>query len=151
VGGERDLLELGAEPPDLVEEGRVLVWKREADGVGQVDHVGAGRHRRRADARDERRVRAGGVLAGELDLVGLGAGVRHGPAGMLDDLLGRQPELLLHVDRARGEEDVQPRASRVLECGGSGVDVLAAGAAERGDGGPADGLGDGADAPEVSR
>src|SRR5439155_23716620 len=68
----------------------------------------------------------------------------------LDDLLRLEPELLLHVESARRDEDVEPRAARAGERLGRGVDVLRPRAGERGDGGPGDGGGHRARALEVA-
>jgi hypothetical protein len=51
-----------------------------------------------------------------------------------DDFVGREPKLLLHVQSAGREEDVDPRARRVRERCGRGIDVGVARAAQRGDG-----------------
>ena len=69
---------------------------------------------------------------------------------MLHDLAGLEPKLPLHVDRGRREEDVDPRAAGAREGLGCGVDVLGLRAAERRDGGALGGIGDRADALEVS-
>ena len=57
---------------------RYSFGKRVAGRVRQVDHVGAGFDRPAADLRDEGRVGAGRVLAGELDLVDAARGVGDG-------------------------------------------------------------------------
>ena len=151
VHGELGVLELGAEPRDLSEELRVLVGEAVADGVGEVDRRRAGPDGLAADARRELGLRAGGVLAGELDLVREAARVAACPAGLFDDLLGIEAELALHVDGAGGDEDVDARPARVREGLGGGVDVFLARARERGDGGTLDCGGDCPDAFEVSR
>ena len=91
------------------------VGQRVADRVGEVDDRRAGLDRDAADARDERGIGAGRVLARELDLVDARGRVLDRPARLLEDLLRLEPELLLHVERARGEDDVDPRAPRAGE------------------------------------
>ena len=88
--------------------------QRVADRVGQVDDVGAGLDRLAADARDERRVGTRRVLAGELDLVDASRARRRPPRrACATTSSGVRPQLLLHVDRARRQEDVDARAARV--------------------------------------
>ena len=142
--------DLGAETPHLVEEAGVLHRQREADGIGKVDDRGAGPDRRPADLGDERWIRPRRVLARELDLVHVLARVPNGPVRMLDDLGGLELQLLLHVDGARGEEDVDPGAPRVGERLRPGLDVLLTGAAERCDRGAAGAAGDGLDSLEIA-
>ena len=118
---------------------------------GQVDRRRAGLDRRAADLGDERRVGAGRVLACELDLVDAAVDVGDRLARLLDDLLGLEAELELHVDRARREDDVDARAAaRDGECLDGGVEVLAARPRERRDGGSAHGRCDCAHAFEVA-
>ena len=150
VGRERDVLELGAQLADAQDERRVLGGQHVADRVGEVDRRRAGLDGGAADRGDELRIGARGVLARELDLV-------HGRAGALDrrrcvrhDLVRAEAKLLLHVQRARREEDVCPRARRVEERGRGGVDVAGARAAEGGDGDVLHGARDGLDALEVA-
>ena len=94
---------------------------------------------------------AGRVLAGELDLVDATVDVGDRVARLLDDLVGLEPELELHVDRARREHDVDARtAARDGECLDRSVEVLVARSRERGDGGSAHGRCDGAHTFEVT-
>jgi len=77
--------------------------------------------------------------------------VLDGPACEAHDLGGLEPELALHVNRARREEEMDSRAARARERLARGVDVLALRARERGDGRGGDTRRDGADALEVAR
>ena len=101
--------------------------KRVADGVGEVDRRRAGLDRGARDLRDEGGIGAGRVLAAELDLVDAPDDVRDGASGLLDDLGRLEPELVLHVDRARPEDDVDARPpARVRERLDGGVEILLA-------------------------
>ena len=100
---------------------------------------------------EEVRVRTGRVLGRELDLVDAAPGVSDRGHGLLEHLGRLEVELSFHVDRARGDNDVETGASCVGERFDGRVDVLERGAGERGDGGVLDGLGDGPDAFEVAR
>ena len=133
------------------QEVRVLVRKAVADRVGEVDGRRAGADGLAAHARREGGLGASRVLTGELDLVREAAGVAARPAGLLDDFLGVEAELALHVDGAGGEKDVDARPLRVGKGLGGGVDVLLARPRKGGDGGTLDCGGDCPDAFEVSR
>ena len=150
VGGECDLLELGAQFANVQEERRVLGGQHVADGVREVDRRRTGLHGGAADGGDERGIGAGRVLAGELDLVDARAGALDRGRRTRDDLVGAEAKLLLHVQRAGREEDVRSRARCVGECGRRGVDVRVARAAERGDSDLLHGACDRSDALEVA-
>ena len=139
VRGERDPAELGTAPPRLGEERRVLVRQAVPDGVGKIDHGRARLDRDPADTRDERAIGASRVLARELDLVGALGGVRDRPPRLLDHLRGLEPELLLHVQRARRDENVDPGAARIRERLAGRVEVVTDGSGEGGDGRRLDG------------
>ena len=134
VDGDGDAIELGAAQSDLPQELGVLGRERVADRVGQVDRRGAGRDRLAADSSQEDRVGARRVLGRELHLVGPSGRVGDCEADLLDDLVGLEPELALHVQGARCDEDVDARASRARHRLDRRVDVLAARAGKRGDG-----------------
>ena len=72
------------------------------------------------------------------------------PGRVRDDLVAAQAELLLHVERAGREEDVDAGARRTLERSRRGVDVRRARAAERSDGDVLRRVRDGAHAFEVA-
>ena len=152
VDSEGHLVELGAEAADLGHERGVLVGERVPHGVRQVDRRRAGSDCRAADLGDERGVGAGRVLARELDLVDAAVDVGDRLARLVHHLLGLEPELELHVDRARREHDVHARpAARDGECLDGGIEVVAARPRERRDGGSAHGRCDCAHAFEVAR
>ena len=128
------MLELRAEPADVPDEVRVLGRQHVADGVGKIDRGRAGLHGGTADDGDELGIGARCVLAREFDLVHARGRTRDRRRCVGDDLVGREAKLLLHVEGAGGEEDVDPRARRTLECGRRRVDVGGARAAQRGNG-----------------
>ena len=70
------------------------------------------------------------VLAGEFDLIDASARVGDCPGGLCHDLVRGQPQLLLHVDRARRQKDVDPRAMCVPQSVRACVEVLTPGSAE---------------------
>jgi len=150
VDGERHSAQLGAAPPHVVDERGVLLRKRVADRVGKVHDGRAGADHRAADPRDEHRVGTCRVLAGELDLVDATARITDCPGSLCRDLVRGEPQLLLHVDRARRQEDVQARASCVSKRVGARVEVLTARAAERRDSCAPGNRGHGADPFEVA-
>src|SRR5688500_1749537 len=120
-----------------------------ADRVREIDRRRAGLDRGTADLRHERRVRAGRVLARELDLVNAPHDVGEREASLLDDFGRLESELELHVDGARREEDVDARAAASDgESLDGGVEVFPARSCERRDGRTRDGGTDGSDALE---
>jgi hypothetical protein len=83
-----------------------------ADGVGHVDGLRAGLDHGLEDAHQEIDLGAAGVLGRELDVVGVFARPADRLHRLLDDLVGRHAQLLLHVDRAGGDEGVDAAARR---------------------------------------
>jgi hypothetical protein len=61
---------------------------------------------------------------------------------LLDDLVGRHAQLLLHVDRAGGDEGVDAAGRGRLDGLAGAADVVLVGARQRADGGFLDALGD---------
>ena len=83
-----------------------LLRRGVADGVGHIQ-----RRRARGDGSgvamgQKCPVGAGGVLGGKLDVIAIALGVGDHLADAVDDLLARHLELVLHVDVARREEDM---------------------------------------------
>ena len=147
-----DIGELGAEPANLEEERRVLLGQRVADGVGKVDRRRSGLDGDAGHLCHESRVGAGCVLAAELDLVDASHDVRDRSPSLLDDLGRLEPELVLHVDRTRCEDDVNSGSSTgTRECLDRRVEILGSRSCERRDRGPGHRCADGADALEVTR
>ena len=123
-----------------------------ADGVGDVDRRRAGLDRRLDDLAEEVELGAGGVLGGELDVVAvaLGPAARSSTARSMIFVAGHL-ELELAVDRAGGQEDVDPRRLGVLERLPGAVDVALVAAGQAADGRAGDLGGDRADRLEVAR
>ena len=112
--------------------GRALGDGDRADLGGEVD-VGAGRVHRR-----------------ELDVVGVGAGQRHGRLRLSLDVLARGLELVLDVDVGGRDEGVDAGALGVLDRVPGRVDVGLVGAREAADHGALDLAGDRLDGLEVA-
>ena len=129
---------------------RVLVRECKADRVGEIHYVRPGGDHFAAHARNERWIGTGRVLARELDLVGAGTCVGDCPGGLRDDLVRGEPQLLLHVDRARRQDDVDTRAVSVPEGLGACIEVLTPRTAEGGDRCATGDGRDGTDALEVA-
>src|SRR4029079_4870152 len=95
---------------DPTDERPELARDRVADGVGDVDGRCAGRDDGLVDLEQEVRVRARGVLGAELDLgvVAERLAAEAHPADRLGQrFVARDPELVLQVDVARRNEDVE--------------------------------------------
>src|SRR6202040_605400 len=74
VGGEDDVVNAGDLCEEHAEGGGVLVGSGVAHGVGDVDGGGSGLNGDGDDLDEKVGVGAGGILGGELDVVGEGAG-----------------------------------------------------------------------------
>ena len=121
-----------------------------ADGVRQVDDGRAVLDGGVDDLNQEIGIRAGRVLAGELDVAGILLGVLDHFCRARQHLFGRHFELILHVERRRGEENVDARVGSILDGFPCAVNVLLRRAGERGDGAVAHRLRDGLDALKVA-
>ena len=133
VDAQRRLVQFGHVRVERGEDLPVLLRRRVADGIGDVDRRGAGGQRGAHDLCHELRAGARGVLAGEFDVRDLRPGVGNSIAGLLDDLLGRHAELVLHVEVARRDEDMEAGTLSVLEGLPRRVDVALLRAIERRD------------------
>src|SRR5258706_10177159 len=101
-----------------------------ADRVGNVDGGRALLDHRLEHPAEEIQVRAATVLRRELD-VGAGLlGETHGESGRLEHLLGRHAELLLHVQRAGGDEDMDAPGIRAFQRIDGALDVGVVGGAQ---------------------
>src|SRR5712692_8372432 len=120
------------------------------DGVGNVDGGRAFLDRRLEHAAQEVELRARAVLGRELDVRAGFPGVAHREPCRLEHLLGRHPELLLHVQRAGGDEGMDaPGSFRVLQRVDAALDVAVVRAAQAADRRLPDGLRDRAHRLEV--
>jgi hypothetical protein len=150
VGGEDDVFDAGHLGEEHAEGGGVLVGRGVTDGVGDVDGGGSGLDGDGDDLDEEVGVGAGGVLGGELDVVGEGAGEADGFGGLMEGLGAGDLELGFEVEVGGGEEGVDAGFIGRLDCMGGGFDVLALSTGERGDAGAADLAGDSADGVGVA-
>ena len=121
-----------------------------ADGVGDVDRGRAVVHRDLAHVAHEVGVRAEAVLGRVLDVRGVALGPGHARRDLLLDLVVGHPELLLHVELGRRQEDVDPVALGVAHRLPRPVHVLERGPGEPRDDRAAHGLGDRLDGFEVT-
>ncbi len=124
-----------------------------AHGVGDVDGGGAGIHDGLEDAQQVVVLGAAGVLGTELDL-GIGAEALARVAdplhGRREGFLARHPQLVLKVDVAGGDEEVQVRFLCRQQCVDTTLGVAVLAARQAGDG-DAPGLrGDALDGLEVA-
>ena len=95
-----------------------------AHGVRDVDRAGASLDHRLDDFREEVGLGTRSVLGRELDVVTQGAGVGDRLAGLLDDFVFGLVELVGAVNRAGGQEDMDPATlASGLDRFGSAVDV----------------------------
>ena len=111
----------------------VLLGRRVADGVGDVDHRRPLLDRDRADLGRELDLGPGRVHGRELDVLAVGLGERHRRARLALDVLARRLELVLDVDVGGRDEGVDPRALGILDRAPGGVDVGLVGAGEAAD------------------
>jgi hypothetical protein len=133
VGREAHLREIGQglagrgeDPPDLAGGGIT-------HSVGQVEGRGPRLGRDPQHLDQEVGLGADGVLGGELHVLEDGAGVAHGLVGGRQHLVAVHLQLGRPVDRAGGQEDVQPPVARRLERAGGDLDVTLHAAAEAAD------------------
>ncbi len=87
----------------------VLLGRRVADRVGDVDHGRALLDRDRADLGGELDVGAGRVHRRELDVLAVGLGQRDGSPGLALDVLAVGLQLVLDVDVGGRDEGVDAR------------------------------------------
>ena len=143
------------DPPDPLAEGADdpvhLLGRGVADGVGDVDGRGAGVDRRFHDPTEEVELRASGVLRRELDVgAELPCPLHPGDGPSHHFVLGH-PQFELAVDRARGEENMDPRPFRTAEGLPGAVDVGIVATGQAADDRATDRGGDLPDAGEVAR
>jgi hypothetical protein len=121
-----------------------------AHGVGDVDRGGALGDHGLEHAAQEVGVAAVAVLGTELDVVAVLPREAHRQLRLLEHLLARHAQLLLHVQLAGGDEGVDARAGRPLQRLGGAADVAVVGARQRAHRAVLDGLRDGAHRLEIA-
>ena len=144
VLGARDLL------GEHAEGGGVLFGGRVADCVGDVDGSGSCLNSGADDLDKKVRVGAGGVLGGELNVVGKGAGKTDGFGGLVEGLGASDLQFGLKVQVRGGQEGVDPGFFCGFDGTGGGFDILALAAGKGGYTGATNLAGDGADGVGVS-
>ena len=133
VRRDDDVLELRDQPVQAREVGHVLLGRRVADGVGDVDRRRALLDRHGADLGRVLEVGAGGVHRRELDVLDERARVRDGRPRLGEDVLAGGAELVDDVDVRRRDERVDPRSLGVAYRAGSSLHVGRLSAGEGGD------------------
>ena len=106
------LVGVGNALAQVADELAVQLGDRVAHGVGDVDRGRAFGDHRLEHAAQEVGVGAVAVLGRELDVAAQVAREAHRQPGLLEHLVGRHAQLLLHVQRAGGDEGVDARARR---------------------------------------
>ena len=145
------LSEFGILSRSLLDQLAELLRHRVADRVRDVDGGRALLDHRLQHAAEEVEVGARAVLGRELDVR---AGVlreAHRELRLLEHLLGRHAQLLLHVQRAGGDEGVDAPGLRALQRVDAALDVAVVGAAQAGHDRVLDHLGDRAAPPRSRR
>lgn len=94
-----------------------------AHRVRQIDRGGTGSDRHARHLGQEILFGAGGVFGGELDVVDIAARQRHMLVHRLQHLLAAHAQLVLAVQRAGGQEDMQARIGGCLQRTCRGFDV----------------------------
>ena len=120
----------------------VLLGRRVADRVGDVDRRRPLLDRDRDHLGGELEVGPGRVHRRELDVLAVALGQGDGGAGLALDVLAVGPQLVLDVDVGGRDEGVDARPFGVLDRAPGGVDVGLVGAGEAADDRPFDPLGD---------
>ena len=127
------LVAVGDALAQVADEVAEQLGHRVADGVGDVDRGRTFVDHGLEHAAQEVGVGAVAVLGRELDVVAQVAREAHRQLRLLEHLLGRHAQLLLHVQRAGGDEGVDARARRALQRLGGARDVAVVGARQRAD------------------
>ena len=152
VRGENDALLVDGRNAlaHLGEHASVFVRSRVAYGVGHIDGGGAGLDGHAHHLHQEVALRAGGVLGRELNIIHQRARQAHRFGGLIQRLLAADLQLVLQMQVAGSQKDVDAGAVGELQGAGGHLDVFGLGAGQRGDARLANGLGDGGDGREVA-
>ena len=133
VGREDDFLAARhafAQHPD---ELQIFLRRRIADGVGDIDRRGAGSDRQLHAAAQEIGLRARRVFRAPLHIVREIARSRHRGAHRVEHGIGPHLQLVLHMNRAGGDEGVDAKALRRLQRFAGAIDILEARTCETAD------------------
>jgi hypothetical protein len=150
VDRDDHVAQVGDQPVELGQEVRVLVGRRVADRVGDVDGGRALVERDLEHLGGERRLAARRVHRRELDVLAQRLGLRDRRAGQALDVFARGLQLVLDVDVRRRQERVDPRSLAVADRLPCTIDVGGVGASQAADDRAVDLAGDGLDRVEVA-
>ena len=151
VHGVLHLVGAGHVADDRLDQRLHLTGRGVAHGVGQVDDRRAVADGNVHHLAEEVHVAAGRVLGGELDVGAVLPRVGHHLCGALQHLLRGHLQLVLHVHRGGGDEEVDAGVGSALDRLPGAVDVLLRGAGEGGHRAVLDRLGDGRYGLKVAR
>ena len=138
VHGQRDVLDAAHVLAQVTEQLREFVRHGVTDGVRDVDRGRSGLDDRLDHLRQELELGARCVLGRELDVLAEFTRDLHAFDGAADDLALRHVQLVLAMDRTRGEEHVDAMLLRILQCLRRERDVIARAAGETADHGTFD-------------
>ncbi len=150
VGGKNDFFGAGHAAAEHGKNAFHVFGDGVADGVRDVDGGGTRDDGGFDAAAQKVRFGAAAVFGGPFHVVHEFAGEGDGGAGEFEDRVRLHFQLVFHVERAGGEEDVDAFALRRAHGLGGAQDVVFRGAGEAGDDGAFDLLGDAFDAFEVA-
>ena len=111
----------------------IFLRRRIAHRVGNIDRGGARPDRQFHAAAEEIALGAGGVLGAPFHIVGEVARARDRRADRIEHRVRAHLQLVLHMDRAGGDEGVDARTLGALERFAGAVDILEAGARQAAD------------------
>ncbi len=137
VHRDGDVLDAAHLFPNGADQRRKFCGNGVADGVGDIQRGGAGFDHCFQHLAEIAHVGAGSVLRRELNLIAQGSRVADGLHCLTQRLLARNLQLELQMDIGRGQEDMDARPPGVAERFPSTINVLAGGARQPRDRGPA--------------
>ena len=129
---------------------RILEGDGIADRIWHVDGPGPRLDHRLEDTAQKIDFRTPGILRGKLDVVRKLPRPTNGLDGLLDDLVGRHAQLLLHMDGRSGNKGVDTPGFGRPDRLASPIDVVLVGSRQGTDGRILDGLGDGMNGIEIA-
>ena len=147
---DHGLRDIGHAFQQHADQGREFLGDGVAHGVRDVDGAGAGVDRRLDTAAQEIVLGAGGVLGRPFHVAGKGPGQGHAFGHLRQHGVGAHLELVLHVQRAGGDERMDTRALGRFHGLGGAFDVDPGGPGEAADGRLLDHLGDLVDGLEIA-
>ena len=134
----------------LGEHAAVFLWSAVAHGVRHINCCRAGFDGYLHHLHEEVALRAGGVFGRELDIVHQRARQAHALSGLIQRLGAAHLELVLEMQIARSQKDVDAGAVGELQGARGHHNVFGLSTSQRGDARLAYGLGNGGDGSEVA-